>query len=120
MQKSSLNNDNGCPNCRGHYNIPQDAWYEVVLDVGYNGGISYTASATIFTVDLNGDRVSSIANASATFDNATLAGDDSVYNYFGVHDLSGSLDNFFTTAVPEPSTVMLGSLCLIGLLRRRR
>ncbi|GAA5484504.1 hypothetical protein [Haloferula sargassicola] len=98
-----------------------NTWYQVGLDVSFNGGISYTATATISSVDGAGNPVAPLISASSTFDHATLAADSEVYPFFGVTDTGGTLDRFETTAiVPEPHLLLLSSLSVGLLLARRR
>ncbi|MBB5351564.1 hypothetical protein HNR46_001801 [Haloferula luteola] len=99
-----------------------NTWYHVSLDVTFNGGISYTATASISAVDGTGAPTSTLVSASSTFDNATLSADGEVYTFFGVTDIAGTMDEFVTTAVvPEPHSLLLCSLSTgLLFLRRRR
>lgn len=44
----------------------------------------------------------------------------SAFNYGGDQFGLGTFDNLNVTLVPEPGATLLGSLCMLGLLRRRR
>jgi hypothetical protein len=55
---------------------------------------------------------------SADLDSGFTAETISFGNYAGGG--RGYIDNFSITAVPEPSVALLGGLCVLGLLRRRR
>ena len=100
--------------------LPQNTWYRVAMDVQFNGGASYTTTASISSVDGAGNATSELVAASATFDNAALAAGQ-VYPFFSVQDTLGNLDNFYNSAVvPEPGAVSLLGLAGATLLVRRR
>lgn len=77
-----------------------------------NVGITRTVTYTLDTTAPTWTNSSNIAYVGWFTDNAGLA------NINGANQVS--IDNFSLTAVPEPSTALLGGLSVLALLRRRR
>lgn len=95
-------------------------WLHYSLTVDYLGSNEYELRAMINQADANGTIGGNLADITSTVTNASLASDPSVYMMIGLGQTGTSIDNFSTTAIPEPSVALLGSLTCLGLVRRRR
>lgn len=89
------------------HTLSVNTWYHLEIDASYNGSNSYSLAATTSSVNSSGTPLSTITSSSATFTNADIANDSQVYTYFGLHQNTGYVDNFSTTAIPEPSSYAL-------------
>lgn len=99
-----------------------DTWYEISLEVDYLGSNQFEVTATTWTLDGSGSRVSAFSVSSGVATNAGLAADPDAFSFMKVNNLIGSIDNYRNTAIPEPSifTCIAGSLALLGRRRRAR
>lgn len=79
---------------------------------GTNANITRTVTYTLDTTSQSWTNSSNIAYVGWFTDNA------GALNLNGANQVS--IDNFSLTAVPEPSTALLGGLSVLALLRRRR
>jgi hypothetical protein len=112
------------------FQVAQDdggaAPYSVSL-VTFNGAarndVRTNTGATSTLASLNGDASSSsleTVSLSYTADGTeSTLGHDVAIRIFGA-STSANYDNFSVSAIPEPTSALVGGLCLLGLLRRRR
>jgi hypothetical protein len=84
------------------------------LDVTFGGSTLFDATAPTNGVDSSGDYVQYVFDATATSTSTVLA-------FSGERTIGGEilLDDVSVTATPEPSTLLLTSLCLVAVVLRR-
>lgn len=96
-------------------------WWKYDFSVTYLGSGQYSVQSSITAANADGSLGSVYGTTNDTFTNSALAGDSDVYLYFSVYD-GVRLDNFSTTAVPEPAAMgaLSGLLALLFVAAFRR
>lgn len=97
------------------------AWYRYDVGVTYLGSSQFSVQGTMSNANVDGTIASQLATVTSVFTNPELAADPSAHIFFNLYD-GVALDNFTTTAVPEPSAPLLaaGGLLIAMAGHRRR
>ncbi len=101
-------------------NLAAATWYRHDLSVSYLGSNNYSLTASIYQVDANGaNPVLRGTTGAQQYSNPVFAADPDVYLFLGFYN-GAALDNFSTTAIPEPSSIALALGGCALVFRRRR
>jgi hypothetical protein len=107
------------------------SWYRFNIIIGEVVGTNRSITMSVrdltagSTIDLNGASAGTDYSFSAAVSAFGVAPEDAVGGFVRVTQLNNgsdrsAIDNLSFTAIPEPSTALLGALGLLALLRRRR
>ena len=98
-------------------------WYFVDLMMTFDGGNSFTLTSSMYNSHSDGTVGAQIGTISTTMNNNIMSGAGQYFATFGGNGANNTfspMDNFETTAIPEPSTLILAGGAGLGLIAMRR